>query len=98
MVLLHEIVAAPELLAGGILLRVVERGALDNEFEIVCRRAAENAPPTTRTTKETLRRITLEALLDVDALIDTVYGSDDFRRGVQEFPAKTKAPPTWDGD
>lgn len=42
--------------------------------------------------------MTLDELPDVDALVASVYGSDDFRRGVQEFLAKTKAPPTWDGD
>ncbi|MDP3410071.1 enoyl-CoA hydratase [Bosea sp. (in: a-proteobacteria)] len=97
MVLLGEIITAPELVAGGFLLRVVEREAMDAEIVALCRRAAENAPLTTRTTKETLRRMTLEALPDVDALIDRVYGSDDFRRGVQAFLARTKALPSWTG-
>jgi enoyl-CoA hydratase len=97
MVLLGEIVQAPELLSSGYLLRVVEREAIDAEVEGVARRAAENAPLTTRTTKETMRRINMGNLPDIEALIECVYGSDDFRSGVREFLAKTKTVPKWTG-
>ena len=43
MVLLGEIITAPELVAGGFLLRVVERDAIDAEIETLCRRAAGRA-------------------------------------------------------
>lgn len=97
MVLLGEVFGAQDLLASGFLLRIVEREAIDAEVDALCRRAAENAPLTTRVTKEILRRMTLDDLPDVDALIAQVYGSDDFKRGVRDFLAKTKAVPAWSG-
>jgi enoyl-CoA hydratase/carnithine racemase len=97
MVLLGEIVQAPELLSNGFLLRVVERETIDAEVEGVARRAAENAPLTTRTTKETLRRITMGNLPDIEPLIEQAYGSNDFKSGVREFLARTKTVPSWTG-
>lgn len=97
MVLLGEILGAQDLLPTGFLLRIVEPEAIDAEIEALCRRAAENAPLTTRATKEILRRMAFEGLPEVDDLIARVYGSDDFRRGVSAFLAKTKALPTWAG-
>lgn len=98
MVLLGEILTAQELLASGFLLKIVERDALDAEAEALCRRAAENAPLTTRTTKETIRRMTFGSLPDIEALIAEVYGSADFRRGVADFLAKTRQLPAWTGE
>ena len=97
MVLLGEIVPAPELLASGFLLKVVQREALDEAVEAVCARAAENAPLTTRAVKEMLRRMTLEDLPAFDEIVEEVYGSDDFRRGVEAFMARTKIVPAWSG-
>jgi enoyl-CoA hydratase/carnithine racemase len=97
MVLLGEIFSAQDLLPTGFLLRIVEREAIGGEVEALCRRAAENAPLTTRATKEILRRMAFENLPEVDALIAQVYGSDDFGRGVRGFLAKTKALPAWTG-
>lgn len=97
MVLLGEIVSAPELLDSGFLLQVVERDGLDAAVEALCRRAAENAPLTTAATKEMIRLMALEGLPDVDALIARVYGSADFRTGVSAFLARTKALPAWTG-
>lgn len=98
MVLLGEIVAAEELRASGFLLKVVERDTLDAEVAALCTRATENAPLTTRVTKETLRRMTFDALPAIEPLIAQVYGSADFRRGVSDFLAKTKRLPEWCGE
>ncbi|MGK6321958.1 enoyl-CoA hydratase [Sphingomonas sp. DT-51] len=98
MVLLGEFVDAEELRASGFLLKVVERDALDAEVAALCARAADNAPLTTRVTKETLRRMTFDALPDIEPLIAQVYGSADFRRGVADFLAKTKRVPAWQGE
>jgi len=98
MVLLGEIIPAQELLDSGFLYRIAEPEQLDAVVDALERRAAENAPLTTRTTKEAIRRMTLEGLPDVQDLIERVYGSKDFRRGVQEFLAKTKKTPIWSGD
>ena len=97
MVLLGEIIPADELLASGFLLRIAEREALDAEVETVARRAAENAPLTTRATKETLRRLRLEDLPDIEPIIAQVYGSDDFQRGVRAFLDRTRVVPKWNG-
>jgi enoyl-CoA hydratase/carnithine racemase len=97
MVLLGEILTAEELLASGFLLKLAERDALDAEVEALCARASENAPLTTRATKEMVRRMTFGNLPDVEDLIAEVYGSEDFQRGVADFLAKTKRTPAWTG-
>ena len=97
MVLLGEVISAQELQSTGYLLKMVERDELDAAVEEVCARAAENAPLTTRATKETLRRMTLESLPDVEGIIEQVYGSADFKRGVEAFLARTKSVPNWTG-
>lgn len=98
MVLLGEIVPAAELLACGFLHQVVDPVELDTTVEALCRRAAENAPLTTRATKEMLRRMRYAGLPEVEDLIALVYGSDDFRRGVANFLAGTKTLPVWTGE
>jgi len=98
MVLLGEMITAQELLDSGFLYKIVEPEELDAAVETLVQRAAENAPLTTRTTKEAIRRMTFDGLPDIQDLIARVYGSNDFRRGVQEFLAKTKKTPNWSGD
>ncbi|MES1974448.1 MAG: enoyl-CoA hydratase [Pseudomonadota bacterium] len=98
MVLLGEMIGAPELLASGFLYGIAEPEELDAAVEALVQRAAENAPLTTRTTKEAIRRMTFDTLPDIQDLIATVYGSNDFRRGVHDFLAKTKKTPIWTGD
>ncbi|CUS46178.1 MAG: enoyl-CoA hydratase [Pseudomonadota bacterium] len=98
MVLLGEMITAQELLDNGFLYKIAEPGELDAVVEALVQRAAENAPLTTRTTKETIRRLTFDGLPDIQQLISDVYGSNDFRRGVHDFLAKTKKTPIWSGD
>jgi enoyl-CoA hydratase/carnithine racemase len=98
MVLLGEFLTADQLLASGFLLNIAERDGLDAEAASLCARAAANAPLTTRTTKATIRRMTYDALPDIEPLIAQVYGSADFRRGVADFLAKTKRVPDWTGE
>lgn len=97
MVLLGEFLTAEQLLATGFLLKIVEREEIDAELAALCQRAAENAPLTTRVTKETIRRMTFADLPEIEDLIAQVYGSADFRRGVADFLAKTKRVPEWTG-
>ncbi|RUT34558.1 enoyl-CoA hydratase [Arsenicitalea aurantiaca] len=97
MVLLGEIIGAEELHKSGFLLDAVERDALDERVAEICVRAAENAPLTTRATKEMLRRMSLENLPEADDIVSQVYGSEDFRRGVEIFLSRTKALPEWQG-
>jgi enoyl-CoA hydratase/carnithine racemase len=97
MVLLGEFATAADLLKNDFLYKIVDRDRLDEEVAALARRAAENAPLTTRVTKETVRRLAKGGLPDIEPLIEEVYGSDDFRRGVADFLAKTKAVPQWRG-
>ena len=97
MVLLGEIITAQEMLDRGFLLKIVEQGAMDAEIAALTARAAENAPLTTRASKETIRLMALGTLPDIEAIVAEVYGSADFRRGVETFLAKTKAVPNWTG-
>ncbi|MFA6116676.1 MAG: enoyl-CoA hydratase [Sphingomonas sp.] len=98
MVLLGEFITAQEMLDSGFLYKMVEAEELDAAVEALVQRASENAPLTTKTTKETIRRMTFDGLPDIQQLISDVYGSNDFRRGVHDFLAKTKKTPIWTGD
>jgi enoyl-CoA hydratase len=97
MVLLGEMLIADQLFASGFLLKIAERDAIDAELAALVARAAENAPLTTRTTKATIRAMTFGDLPEIEDLIEQVYGSADFRRGVGDFLAKTKRLPEWEG-
>jgi enoyl-CoA hydratase/carnithine racemase len=99
MILLGEMLTVPELLSSGVLYKVVERAELDAAVADLCERAAANAPLTTRVTKEAIRRMTRASLPNIDDLIELVYGSEDFKRGVQAFLEKKakREPPDWTG-
>lgn len=99
MLLLGEFLAAEELLSSGALYQVVEPEELDTAVANLCERAAANAPLTTWATKEALRRMTREPLPNIDDLIELVYASEDFKRGVREFLEKKSKnqPPDWTG-
>jgi enoyl-CoA hydratase/carnithine racemase len=97
MLLLGEMLSAQELLDRGVLYRVVEPPELDATVDTLCARAAENAPLTTKVTKEAMRRLAYANLPEIDDLIELVYGSEDFRTGVRNFLAKNKTIPRWRG-
>ncbi len=44
-----------------------------------------------------IRRLSYANLPNIDELIEQVYGSEDFKRGVQNFVAKNKGVPQWSG-
>jgi enoyl-CoA hydratase/carnithine racemase len=98
MILLGTFLTADQLLASGFLLKVCEPDTLEDEVAALCARAAENAPLTTRATKESIRRMTFGDLPEIEDLIAQVYGSADFRRGVADFLARTKQVPDWSGN
>lgn len=93
--LLGEMLTAQELFDLGLLLHVVERDALDETVEAVCKRAAENAPITSRASKTAIRRLIYAGRPDIDDLIEQVYGSNDFRMAVRNF--LEKKPRIWTG-
>jgi enoyl-CoA hydratase/carnithine racemase len=98
MVLLGQFLTADDLLTSGFLLQIVERDSIEAEVAALCARAVENAPLTTGVTKETIRRMTYAELPVIEDLIELVYGSLDFQRGVGDFLARTKRVPDWTGD
>lgn len=97
MLLLGEVISAQEMMAKGVLYSIVEPARMDAAVEELCQRAAANAPLTTRASKEMIRRLSYGHLPNVDDLIEQVYGSEDFKRGVANFVAKNKSVPQWSG-
>jgi enoyl-CoA hydratase/carnithine racemase len=97
MLLLGETIAAAEMMQRGVLYAIVEPADIDAAVQGLCERAIQNAPLTTRASKEMMRRLTYANLPDVDDLIHQVYGSDDFKRGVRSFLEKRKSVPDWSG-
>ena len=97
MILLGELIPAEGMLASGFLHAVVDPAALDAAAEALATRAAENAPLTTKATKEAIRRAIFAAMPDIDDLVEEVYASDDFRAGVANFLARNKAVVDWRG-
>lgn len=97
MLLLGETLEAQELLDKGVLYAICEVAQIDAAVGALCERAVANAPLTTRASKEMIRRLTAANLPQADDLIESVYGSEDFRRGVRNFLEKSKAVPPWSG-
>ena len=97
MLLLGEMLTAPELLQNGFLYRIVEAAELDVQIDALCERAAANAPLTTLATKEALRRWRNANLPNIDDLVARVYGSKDFALGVRNFLDSGPKPPNWRG-
>ncbi|MET0497133.1 MAG: enoyl-CoA hydratase [Steroidobacteraceae bacterium] len=97
MLLLGETITAQQMLAAGVLYNIVEPAELDAAVDALCQLAIPNAPLTSRASKEMIRRLTYANLPNVDDLIEQVYGSDDFKRGVRNFLDKNKAVPRWSG-
>ena len=62
MLLLGEFLTAPELLASGAIYSMVERADLDAAAEALVQKAMENAPLTTKASKESMRRIVYAGL------------------------------------
>jgi enoyl-CoA hydratase/carnithine racemase len=96
MLLLAELLDAPEALACGFLQQVCAPEVIDAEAVRFCERLTTLAPVTQAVTKESLRRLLLRALPEGDDLIRQCYGSRDFHEGVDAFVAKRS--PSWTGN
>lgn len=96
MLLLGEMPTAAELKALGLVLEVVDPDALDATVSDVVERLAGMAPLTVKASKEAIRRLTYANQPDIEDLISMVYGSEDFRMGVNHFVEK-KGKPEWVG-
>lgn len=95
MLLLAELVTAPELLREGYLLATCPAEALESEANQLAERLMKLAPITQKSSKQTLARIIKSNLPDCGDLIRECYGSEDFKNGVAAF--LDGKPPVWTG-
>ena len=93
MLLLAELVTAPELLKQGYLLATYPAENLELEANQLAERLMKLAPITQKTTKLTLARLIKNNLPDCSDLIRECYGSKDFKNGVSAF--LDGRPPVW---
>jgi enoyl-CoA hydratase/carnithine racemase len=85
MLLLAELVTAPELLKQGYLLATYPEESLEIEANQLADRLIKLAPITQKSSKQTLARIIKNNLPDCSDLIRECYGSEDFKNGVTAF-------------
>ncbi|MGV0963509.1 MAG: enoyl-CoA hydratase/isomerase family protein [Polynucleobacter sp.] len=95
MLLLAELVTAPELLKQGYLLATYPAENLEAEANQLAERLTKLAPITQKSTKLTLARLIKNNLPDCSDLIRECYGSEDFKNGVSAFLGGK--PPVWTG-
>ncbi|MFC3695232.1 enoyl-CoA hydratase/isomerase family protein [Chenggangzhangella methanolivorans] len=91
MLLLAEMPIAEDMPAG----YVTVAEDVDAVVEAMTGRLVGHAPVTMRATKELLRRLSLDPKADDVDIVSEVYGSNDFREGVDAF--LSKRPPQWSG-
>ena len=95
MLLLAEMISAPELLKQGFLLATYEQDQLGHEADVLAERLSKLAPITQKSSKLVLARLIKNNLPDCNDLISETYGSHDFKNGVASF---LKGKPTiWTG-
>jgi len=86
-----RLATAEECHRAGVLNEVVADGRTYTRALAIAEEIAQHAPLTLQTTKEAIRRLqAARALIKGDDLIETVYGSSDFREGVEAFLARRK--------
>lgn len=95
MLLLAELVNAPELLKQGYLLATYPAEELEHEANQLAERLMKLAPITQKASKQALARLIKNNLPDCSDLIRECYGSDDFKNGVAAF--LDGKPPVWTG-
>lgn len=76
-------------------LRIVPPDELDETVAAMCAKIVSHAPLTLRASKEALRRISLDPQASGSDLVRAIYGSADFREGIDAFLAKRT--PEWRG-
>jgi enoyl-CoA hydratase/carnithine racemase len=96
MLLLAEMISAPELLKHGFLLATYEQDQLGHEADVLAERLIKLAPITQKSSKLVLARLIKNNLPDCNDLISETYGSHDFKNGVAAFVKGE--PPIWTGN
>ena len=92
MLLLADLLDANEALAAGFLVALAEPDAFENRVEEIVGKLVANAPLTLAATRALMRAPSEPE----EKVIARVYGSQDFKEGVNAFLAKR--PPVWVGE
>lgn len=95
MLLRARMFTADEAHAAGFVAELCAAGELETCVASVVDRLLRHAPLTMWAAKEAVHRLRTAALPDGDDIVERVFGSADFRHGVESFLAKRK--PTWTG-
>lgn len=95
MLLRARMLSGDEAHAAGFVSELVEPEDLDGVGADIAARLATHAPLSMWAAKEAVHRLRVASLPDGDDIVRTVFGSDDFRSGVNAFLAKEK--PAWTG-
>ena len=85
MLLLAELISAPELVKQGYLLSTYAQEDLEDQALELALRLVNLAPITQKASKLTLARLINANLPDCSDLIAQCYGSEDFKNGVTSF-------------